>query len=219
MPRAPVLLAVLVLTGCDLFTEADPLWTEPGAVATFDYEPGPTPLLTRQSGEVAPEPAGERVVSMLVTEADRWEKADREVVWREPSDLGGYTTRFRNPGVSFPLDDDVFDLSDDGLRVVVAHQCTGNGWTGGGSGSLAWVRVPRTSGTILPWGNCSREPGTGYPATASVTVTVPAGTFETVRIEHWDGVEYWNWEVGLVRYDVLRYDGEPQGRFVRSAAG
>jgi hypothetical protein len=57
------------------------------------------------------------------------------------------------------------------------------------------------------------------------TVTVPAGTFEAVVIEgpaHPDGsgatgIEWWSWEVGLVRYDALRYDGVLQGRFVRAA--
>lgn len=76
------------------------------------------------------------------------------------------------------------------------------------------------------WGECTQSP-LFYRAVRVEMVTVPAGTFEAIVIEgpaHPDGhgplgVEWWSWEVGLVRYDALRYDGVLQGRFERSAGG
>ena len=228
--RPALALALLVaLAGCDALAGDDaPAWARVGAVATFDYAPGADSLFVLGPGREPPfrrAPAAERAVEMRVVGADRWAYTDRQVRWADPGSRDGLS-RFTHEA-RLPLEGDDVDVGPHGLRVTVAHDCPDIGLRrpGGAGGPLTFVRVPREAGAALDvWGDCTRSP-LHYRAVRTERVTVPAGTFECVVVEgpaHPDGqgalgVEWWSWEVGLVRYDVLRYDGVLQGRFVRSA--
>lgn len=227
--RTVSLLLLLALAGCDAFSADGPGWSQVGAVAAFDYSPGPDSLSVLGPGREPPfrrAPSATRTVEMVVVEGDRGDYTDRRIRWR---DLGapGATSRFQSEA-RLPLADARIDVSGDGLTVTVAHDCPDLGLrTTAGAGPLTFVRVPRAAPQTLDvWGECTRSP-LYYRAVRVETVTVPAGTFEAVVIEgpaHPDGTgptgrEWWSWEVGLVRYDALRYDGVLQGRFERSAGG
>ncbi len=208
------LALLLAVAGCDAFSDDGPAWAQPGTVATFDYLSGPDSLHTYGPFRAIPDtPAAVRMTT--VRASDRGRKSDRYVVWESPG-YEGYRTPFASE-LTFPLDDEDIKLGEDGLMVVVPHDCTGNGWFGGSSGALAYVRVPRRAGTLQAYGHCSNEPAAPFPATGPEAVTVPAGTFQAIRIERGRQVEWWSWEVGLVRLDVFGYEDELQGRFVRSA--
>lgn len=215
MRAALALLALLA--GCDFAAESGPAWTEVGAVATFDYAPGPDSLFALGAGFAPPyarAASAARAVEMRVAASGDWRRTDRHVEWADPGETGG--SRFEGE-VRLPLDDDDVDVTDDGLRVTTAYQCVGNGWFGGSSGSVAFVRVPRTTGRIQTYTSCSNGPGALLEAARIETVTVPAGTFEAVVIEAFDQTEWWSWEAGLVRLDVVNDEGALRGRFVRSA--
>lgn len=227
---AALLLAPLV-AGCDALADDGPAWAVVGEVATFDYEPGPDSLSVLGPGRTPPfrrEPATSRAVEMHVV-ADRGPgtHTGRRVEWRDPG-AGPLPSRFQHEA-RLPLSDARIDATGAGLTVTVPHDCPDPGLRRPQStteaGPLTFVRVPRAAvGALDVWGDCARSP-LFYRAVRTETVTVPAGTFEAVVIEgpgHPDGtgptgIEWWSWEVGLVRYDALRYDGVVQGRFVRSA--
>jgi hypothetical protein len=148
------------------------------------------------------------------------------VVWRDPGG-GPLPFRFQHEA-RLPLSGARIDVSADGLKETVAHDCPDLGLrvrSAAEASPLTFVRVPRQAPEALDvWADCARSP-LHYRAVRVEAVTVPAGTFEAVVVEgpaHPDGsgatgVEWWSWEVGLVRYDALRYDGVLQGRFVRAA--
>ncbi len=223
------LAVLLAVAGCDAFSDDGPAWTEVGAVATFDYTPGPDSLSVLGPGRTPPfrrAPATARAVEMRVVRADRWDYTDRRVEWGDPGGPDGLS-RF---DTGLPMRGDDVEIGADGLTVTVAHDCPDLGLRRPGSaessGPLTFTRVPRAaSGAFDVWGDCTRNP-LFYRAVRTERVTVPAGTFEAVVIEGpaqpdgtgAGGVEWWSWEVGLVRYDVLRYDGVLQGRFERSAS-
>lgn len=207
---------VAVASGCDAFGDDGPAWTQAGAVATFDYAPGPDSLFVLGPGREPPfrrAPTTERAVEMRIVDADRTAYTDRQVRWTDP---GHPSSRFTYEA-RLPLSGDDIDVGPDGLRVTVAHDCPYIGLrrTGGSSGPLTFVRVPRTLGPLDVWTDCSRS-SLAYEAVRTETITVPAGTFEAVVVEGPGVVEWWSWEAGLVRLDVVRYDGVLQGRFVRS---
>ena len=236
--RAPLALAVgLLFAGCDALTDDGPAGAEVDAVALFDYTPGPDSLSVLGPGRTPPfrrAPATPRAVEMrVVSDSGPGTHTGRRVEWRDPG-AGPLPSRFSE--ARLPLSGARIDVSDDGLTETVPHDCPDLGlWrvraTAGGSGGsgsagpLTFVRVPRAAeGPIDVWADCARSP-LHYRAVRVEAVTVPAGTFEAVVIEgpaHPDGsgatgIEWWSWEVGLVRYDALRYDGVLQGRFVRAA--
>lgn len=229
MRLALVLLAALA-TGCDAFDDG-PAWTQVGAVATFDYVPGPDSLLVLGPGQTPPwrrAPSTPRAVEMhVVADGGPGTHTGARVEWRDPG-AGPLPSRFQYEA-RLPLSNARIDATVEGLTVTVPHDCPIRGlWrvrTTAEAGPLTFVRVPRAAvGPIDVWGDCTRSP-LYYRAVRTEAVTVPAGTFEAVVIEgpaHPDGqgplgVEWWSWEVGLVRYDALRYDGVLRGRFVRSA--
>lgn len=220
MARVVLLLTLFALAGCDAVGgDTAPSWVEAGAVAVFDYEPGPDSLYSRGLRSDEPYravPATPRIVQLEVVRAEDWRRTDRFVRWRESADPAYTLTRFAGD-VSFPLDDDDIGVNEYGLTVSVATQCTGNGWVGGSSSSLAFVRVPRTTGRLQTYGNCANGPGAAFDATGPETVTVPAGTFQAIRIDRGRVVEFWSWEAGLVRLDVVGHGGALRGRFLRSA--
>ena len=230
MLRALSLLTFIAVAGCDAFSEADPAWTRAGAVATFDYAPGPDSLKTH--GPVPQPlyravPAGERALEMVVVASANWRRTDRHVEWRDAGASAHPYPQF-HPDVPLPLFDDDIEVVEDGVAVVVDVDCYGGGWLGGGSsGRLSYVRVPNQAGTVQTYGNCERSSDlTTVTSSASgpETVTVPAGTFSAIRVESpiYAGgtlVEWWSWEVGLVRLDALNEAGVLRGRFVRSAGG
>ncbi|WP_420455209.1 hypothetical protein [Rubrivirga sp.] len=228
--RPLLFLAALALAGCDaLSPDSGPTWAEAGAVAVFDYEPGPDSLRAfvsdGTSGAHRTVEARARGFEMAVVASERWRRTDRHVVWRS-ADAPGFTSF--GADVPFPLDDEDIEVVEDGIAVVVDVDCTGGGWVSGGSrGRLSFVRAPNRPGTLEEFGNCQRSydlGGVSYPATGPEPVTVPAGTVSAIRVERplYDGgttVEWWSWEAGLVRLDVLAADGTLRGRFVRSAGG
>ncbi|PAP76529.1 hypothetical protein [Rubrivirga marina] len=230
MRASLVALLLLSIAGCDLVSDDGPAWTEVGAVATFDYTPGPDSLSVLGPGRTPPfrrAPATPRAVEMhVVADGGPGTSTGRRVAWRDPG-ADSPLSRFAEAGL--PLSDARVDVSSEGLTVTVPHDCPDLGlWrvrSTAEAGPVTFVRVPReAAGALDVWGDCTQSP-LHYRAVRVETVTVPAGTFEAVVIEgpaHPDGtgalgVEWWSWEAGLVRYDALRYDGVLQGRFVRSA--
>ncbi len=221
-------LSVLLLAGCDAGSGDGPAWAQPGAVATFDYEPGPDTLSVTGPGRALPfgRPASlARAVEMRITDSGRYGYTGRGVRW---SDVGFPSAESRfDSEARLPLRGQDIGASADGLTVTVLHDCPDPGLRRASpDGPLTFLRVPtRASGALDVWGDCSRSP-LYYRAVRAERVTVPAGTFDTVVIEGPTlpnaegalGVEYWSEEVGLVRYEASRYDGVLQARFSRSAA-
>jgi len=217
--RALTALAALVLiAGCDAFSGGGPAWAEAGAVAAFDYTPGPDSLWAFGPGNEPPyrrAAAADRAVVMRIDAGESHEPADRRVTWGEPSD--GSRSRFVSD-VRFPLDHASIEVKGDGLRIV-RHTGCGGGLIGGTRGTTSVLRVPKVTGLLQEVGDCPTGPGRTLESARFETVTVPAGTFEVVVIEdpHYDQVEYWSWDAGLVRLDVFNGEGALRGRFVRSA--
>ncbi|MGB3541448.1 hypothetical protein [Rubrivirga sp.] len=221
------LVILLVLSGCDALGDSDPAWTEAGAVALFDYEPGPDSLrafvFDGVDGEHLRLPSRPRGFEMTVVASPDWRWTDRYVSWKQAGATGGAFTSFSTE-ISLPLEDENIEVVEVGLAVVKSVDCSG-GWFSGSSGRLSFVRVPNQSGTVEEFANCQRSydlEGQTYPATGPETVTVPAGTFSVIRVERpvYSGgktVEFWSWEAGLVRLDAVSPDGTLRGRFVRSA--
>lgn len=231
MRALPLLLALVALAGCDAFGPDAPAWAAPGAVAVFDYAPGPDSIYangTAGAGTYAAVPATPRALAMRVVASPEGYRTDRHVEWGDPAVPGHGPTPFASAGIALPLNDDSVEMAADGLAVVVDVDCAEGGWVGGGTrGRLAFIRVPNRAGTLQEFGNCERSgdlTGPTFPATGPEPVTVPAGTFEAIRIETpvygypgGTAVEYWSWDVGLVRLDIVNPEGALRGRFERSA--
>lgn len=224
------LIALVAVAGCDAFGDSAPAWTEAGAVAVFDYTPGPDSIYTwgvAAEGTFAAVPATPRALEMRMVASPDWRRTDRYVDWRDTAAPEFTLSQFQSV-FELPLDEDDVEVADDGLAVVVDVDCSGEGWLIGGSGGrLAFIRVPNRPGTVQAFGNCGRSgalTGPTYPATGPEPVTVPAGTFSAIRVETevvgypgGTAVEYWSWEAGLVRLDVVGPEGVLRGRFERSA--
>ncbi len=229
--RSPLALLLLVaLAGCDIASDSAPAWTEAGAVAVFDYTPGPDSIYTwgvAAEGTYAAVPATRRVLEMRMVASPDWRRTDRHVDWRDTAAPEFALSQFQSV-FELPLDEDDVEVADDGLAVVVDVDCSGGGWVSGGSrGRLAFIRVPNRAGTVQEFGDCSRSgdlTGPTFPATGPESVTVPAGTFSAIRVETavaaypgGSAIEWWSWEAGLVRLDVVGPEGVLRGRFERSA--
>ncbi|WP_412062409.1 hypothetical protein [Rubrivirga sp. IMCC45206] len=229
--RVALLLALLAVAGCDAFGGTpDPAWTEAGAVAVFDYTPGPDSIYTwgvAAEGTYAAVPATPRALEMRIVASPDWRRTDRYVDWRDTAAPDFTLSQFQSV-FELPLDDADVEVADDGLAVVVDVDCSGGGWvSGGSSGRLAFIRVPNRAGTVQDINNCGHSgalTGPTFPATGPESVTVPAGTFSAIRIETpvvgypgGTAVEWWSWDAGLVRLDVVGPEGGLRGRFERSA--
>ena len=208
--RAHLLLFVLaLLVGCDSATP-EATWYDAGVSATFDYQAGTVPL---QRVDGTPIPDRQRAVVMRFGELNFCPNAVC-VGWETPDQQQLASYEFF---VGFPLDNETIRASDTGLGVVYPAQCSGS-YIQGPRSSVTLTRVPSTPSDVYTLTPCSTydPPRLALSSRGTETVQTPAGTFEAIVLADDFSVEYWNWEVGLVRYDVMTGDGQLRGRFVRS---
>ncbi len=216
MNRTTLALLAFSLGGCDTLNgDNGPMWTRDGSSAHFDYTPGLDSLHDYTPAYVAI-PATQRAVRMFAGPAPSWSRADVVVRWDAPG-FSDPVSPFYNELI-FPLEEDNLVVSPRGLEVVVPARCSG----GIPSGSASWVRVPRTPTDVQELAACSLSPGRLYRAVGTVMIPTPEGSFEAFILEGpapMGGTfrEFWNWEIGLLRLDVLNEDGVLRGRFTRSS--
>jgi hypothetical protein len=153
---------------------------------------------------------------MYAAPAPGWSRADIVVRWDAPG-FSDPVSPFYNELI-FPLEEENLVVSPGGLEVVVPARCAG----GIPSGSASWVRVPRTPADVQELAACSLSPGRRYLAAGTVMVATPEDSIEAFVLEGPAPIrgtvrEYWNWERGLLRLDVLNEDGVLRGRFTRSS--
>ena len=209
-------LTVLAFGGCDMLTDdPGPVWTRVGTDALYDYAPGPDSLHDYTPSYIAIPPR-QHAVRMRVEPAPGWSRAELAVTWDAPG-FPDPVSPFYNELI-FPLENEHLDVSPRGLKVVVPARCTG----GIPQGTASWVRVPRTPTDVQELAPCSLDARRRYRAVGTETVTTPEGTFEAFVLEGPAPLggpfrEYWAWEAGLLRLDVLNEAGVLRGRFTRSS--
>ena len=138
MRLALLLLVALAVVGCDSARDDGPSWTLAGAVATFDFAPGPDSLRifvadTNGGGEHRAAEAQAPAVRMRVLDSPGWRRTDRYVEWQEVPPPGAAWADY-DVDAHFPLDDGDVELVEDGLAVVVDVDCYGSGFGGGFGG-------------------------------------------------------------------------------------
>ena len=110
-----------------------------------------------------------------------------------------------------------------GVEVVIPTGCQG-GLLSPAGGSTHYVRVPRVAGDSQAYVPCSLDPSVNYRVVGAETVATPAGTFETYVFEAPSyaigGVarEYWNYEAGLIQYDLVNEEGVLRGRLTLASS-
>ncbi len=209
--RALSLVAVLLtFAGCDTAVDSA-AWYDAGTVATFDYQAGDVPLAR---ANLEPIPSAERAVVMSFDEQSFCPGATC-VQWFVAGQQQIASQEF---STSFPLQDATVRETETGLGIVYPARCSGS-YVQGPQGSVTLTRVPRTPSDIYTLTPCRtfEEPRLALSSRGRETIVTPAGTFDTVVLDSGDSVEFWNWDVGLVRVDLLTGEGQLRGRFVRSA--
>ncbi|HEX8386079.1 MAG TPA: hypothetical protein VF576_07845, partial [Rubricoccaceae bacterium] len=148
-------------------------------------------------------------------------RGGRTVAWHTPEPG---QPRYE-PYYGLPLyGEDVIE-TERGVEVVIPSGCTG-GLLSPPQGSTHYVRVPRVAGDSQAYVPCSLDPSVNYRVVDAETVVTPAGTFETYVFEApsyaigGGGVarEYWNYEVGLVQYDLVNEEGVLRGRLTLASS-
>ncbi|MDX1419762.1 MAG: hypothetical protein R3181_07325 [Rubricoccaceae bacterium] len=228
MPRRSPLLGatLLLIAGCDAFggdgfPAPDVSWARPGAALVFDYVSGPDSLRTLIGNEAIPS-----------TPSAATFRVETDVLGAlDDGPVGMWTFAYDGPGTSpvylgfrLPLHEDRLTTTPEGLAIVDRLTCDPYG--AGPQGQFAWIRVPREPAGLTEF-RCGRSAGQSLDEGPYQTVETPAGRFEAYPLEGLGGYngasggydtqrEYWSWEHGLVRVDLLSPEGVLRGRLVRA---
>ncbi len=219
MPRRTLaLLALVLLAGCDAFGGPDgPGWTQTGARLVYDYTSGPDSLHYGFPRRALP--ATPAIIEMRVFGEGSY--GGRGISW--------YTTDLSSPLYerywALPLYGEDIIATERGVEVVIPRGCSG-GLFGSVQGSTHYVRVPRVASDAQSYVPCSLDLSVAYRIAGAEMVVTPAGTFETFiyEVPSWaegrDAVtrEFWNYDAGLVRLDIVNADGVLRGRLMLASS-
>lgn len=207
-PRGLLLALVLVpwLGACD--SSAPSYGVRAGAAFTFAYEHGPAAADDGPDGSptatfrVEPGAGGASGYGV-------WTVSDHDPA----VGLSALRSRF-----ALPLSDAPFLVRDAGIYTYARTTCD---LYSGGSRVMEQLRVPfGTTSQVRVKRGCAGTSTETYTVTRDVPVSVPAGTFATVRLDRADGRarEFWSPEVGLVRLDALDGEGGVRASLVLARA-